>query len=411
MDLIKMGIKAKETARYAGGLGAGEKNKVLISCANALCASTDFILSENEKDLQRADPSRKAFYDRLLLTYDRIEGIAAGLRKLAALDDPVNEVLYTRVMQNGLEVGEKRVPLGVVGIIYEARPNVTADSFGLCFKSGNSCILRGGTDAYNSNIAIVNVLQETLHKLGHPREIVQYITDPKRETARELMKLNKYVDVLIPRGGPGLIQSTVENSTVPVIETGVGNCHIFADESADIKMAVDIIVNAKTQRPSVCNACETLLVHKDTASILLPKVCNALTDLNVEIRGDTGVCELIRNAKPAVEEDWHEEFLDLILAVKIVENIDEAIAHIAKYSSGHTEAIITESYKNSRRFIREVDSAAVMVNASTRFTDGEEFGLGAEIGISTQKLHARGPMGLKALTTSKFIVFGQGQIR
>jgi glutamate-5-semialdehyde dehydrogenase len=301
--------------------------------------------------------------------------------------------------------------MGVVGMIYEARPNVTVDSFGLCFKAGNSSILRGGSEALHSNMALVEVLQSTLEKAGHPRNVVQLISDPSRELARQFMGLNQYVDVLIPRGGAGLIKSTVENSTIPVIETGVGNCHIFVDASAGLERAVDIIINAKTQRPSVCNACEKLLIHRKIEDTFVPVICKALAESGVEIRGDEAVRGLFPAAKPAAEEDWYTEYLDLIIGVKVVEGFDEAVSHISRYSSGHTEAILTESYANAQRFAAEVDSAAVFVNASTRFTDGEEFGLGAEIGISTQKLHARGPMGLKALTTTKFVAFGNGQIR
>lgn len=403
MDLIKIGQEAKKMARYISRLTSGEKDSALFSCADALEANCAGILEANQEDMAKADPARRAFNDRLMLNAQRVSGIAEGLRKVARLDDPVGEVLYMKTLPNGLQVGERRVPMGVVGMIYEARPNVTVDSFGLCFKAGNSCILRGGSEALHSHIAIVKVLQDTLESLGHPRGIVQFITDPSRELARQFMKLNQYVDVLIPRGGAGLIQSTVENSTIPVIETGIGNCHIFVDESADLDNAVDIIINAKTQRPSVCNACEKLLIHAGIADTFLPKICGVLEENGVEVRGDGGT--------PATEEDWYTEFLDMIIGIKVVKDIGAAIEHIGKYSSGHTEAILTESYANATRFTAEVDSAAVFVNASTRFTDGEEFGLGAEIGISTQKLHARGPMGLKALTTTKFVAFGSGQIR
>ena len=401
--LKQIGKEAKIQAKYVSRLGSAEKNTVLLACANALEANVDYILKENLKDLQNIDPARKAFSDRLMLDSKRVSAMAEGLRKVSRLDDPSQEVLYMKTLANGLQVGEQRVPIGVVGMIYEARPNVTADCFGLCFKSGNSCILRGGSEAFNSNLALVAVLQNKLQELGHPKTLLQYISDPSREVAKQFMGLREYVDVLIPRGGAGLIQSVVENSTIPVIETGVGNCHIFVDESANLEKAIDIVINAKTQRPSVCNACEKLLVHKNIAESFLPRICKTLTDYKVEIRGDGGI--------PATEEDWHTEYLDLTIAIKVVDGLNEAISHISEYSSGHTEAILTESYQNARRFVAEVDSAAVFVNASTRFTDGEEFGLGAEIGISTQKLHARGPMGLKALTTTKFVVFGSGQIR
>ena len=410
-DLKKIGKEAKAMARYVGRLTTGEKNIVLSACADALEANGSYIIEANQKDMANADPSRGAFNDRLMLNPQRVSGIAEGLRKVARLDDPVNEVLYMKTLPNDLQVGERRVPIGVVGMIYEARPNVTVDCFGLCFKSGNASILRGGSEALHSNMALVEVLQNTLDSLGHPRHVVQLITDPSREMARQFMGLNQYVDVLIPRGGAGLIKTTVENSTIPVIETGTGNCHIFVDESADLDKAIDIIINAKTQRPSVCNACEKLLVHKAIADIFLPRICKALDDSGVEIRGDERVCKAFSKAKPACEADWDTEFLDLIIGIKVVDSFDNAIAHISEYSSGHTEAILTESYTNAQRFVAEIDSAAVFVNASTRFTDGEEFGLGAEIGISTQKLHARGPMGLKSLTTTKFVAFGSGQIR
>ena len=427
MNLEKTGQTAKEMSRYTKRFSTAKKDKILLACADALEADCDYILEANKKDMDLADPARAAFFDRLMLNPDRVKQMAEGLRKVAGLEDPAGEVLYMKNLPNGLQIGERRVPIGVIGMIYEARPNVTVDSFGLCFKAGNSCILRGGSEALNSNGALVQVLRRTIERLGYPKDIVQFIDDPSREIARQFMGLNQYVDVLIPRGGAGLIKSTVENSTVPVIETGVGNCHIFVDDSADLDQAQAIIINAKTQRPSVCNACEKLLIHKRIANDFLPRICNALTKCGVEIRGDGQVCDIINTGgcagsgagaqlktaycKDATEEDWYTEFLDLIIAIKIVEDADHAMDHIGKYSSGHTEAILTKSYENAMRFTSEVDSAAVFVNASTRFTDGEEFGLGAEIGISTQKLHARGPMGLKALTTTKFIIFGNGQTR
>jgi len=410
-DLKKIGKDAKTMAKYVGRLSVKEKNTALLACADAIEAKIDYILAENKKDMDRMDPARAAFNDRLILTPQRVAAMAEGLRKVARLDDPVNEVLYMKTMHNGLQVGERRVPLGVIGMIYEARPNVTVDTFGLCFKAGNSSILRGGSEALYSNIALISVLQDALAAAGHPREVVQLITDTSREVAKQLMVMREYVDVLIPRGGAQLIKSTVENSTVPVIETGVGNCHIFVDESADLDNAIKIILNAKTQRTSVCNACEKLLVHQALADEFLPVVCNALISKGVEIRGDDKVCQAFPGALQATEEDWYEEYLDTIIGVKVVEDCHAAIAHINKYSSNHSDAILTESYANANRFVADVDSAVVYVNASTRFTDGEEFGLGAEIGISNQKLHARGPMGLKALTTTKFVVFGSGQAR
>ena len=410
-DLEKLGRTAKEMSQYMARLATVKKNEALLACADALVAQTEFILVQNAQDMAAANPSRTAFNDRLRLDATRIKGMADGLRKVARLDDPINEVLYMKTLPNGLQIGERRTPLGVVGMIYEARPNVTVDAMGLCFKSGNACILRGGSEALASNIALVKVLQEALASAGHPPQAVQLITDTSREVARDFMQLNAYIDVLIPRGGAGLIKTVMEHSRIPVIETGVGNCHIFVDASADTQKAIDIIINAKTQRPGVCNACEKLLIHASIADVFLPQICNVLAQAGVEIRGDAATCKRFTKAIPATDADWYEEYLSLIIAIKVVADIDEAIAHISQYSSAHSDAILTASYTDARRFVAEVDSAAVYVNASTRFTDGEEFGLGAEMGISTQKLHARGPMGLKALTSTKFIIFGDGQIR
>jgi len=411
LSLEKIGANAKKMATYVRELSVRAKNSALLRCADSLEINTEIILAANAKDMAAADPARGAFNDRLLLTAERISAMAEGIRKVVRQDDPTGEMLYMKTLPNGLRVGEKRVPIGVVGMIYEARPNVTTDAFALCFKTGNACVLRGSREAIHSNTQLVKILQDALAAMEHPPEIVQLIEDTSRETAREFMRLNKYIDVLIPRGGAGLISSTIENSTIPTIETGVGNCHIFVDKSADLERAVPLILNAKTQRPSVCNACEKLLVHKEVAATFLPKICTALAEKGVEIRGCAEVCAAFPGAKSATEEDWHTEFLDLIIGVKVVENLDDAIAHIGEYSSGHTDAILTENYTAANEFTERVDSAAVYVNASTRFTDGEEFGLGAEVGISTQKLHARGPMGLTALTTTKFIVLGSGQIR
>ena len=349
--------------------------------------------------------------DRLLLTESRIEGMAEGLRQVAALDDPVGEVTGMKKRPNGLLIGQKRVPLGVIGIIYEARPNVTADAFALCFKTGNVVILKGGSDALHSNEAIVNCIRETLNEQGVTEDAIQLISDTSRETAAEFMKMNQYVDVLIPRGGRGLIKAVVEQSTIPVIETGTGNCHIYVDETADLEMAADIIMNAKTQRVGVCNACESVLVHKDVKDALLPVLAKRLQEKHVEIRADEAAYALIPGVVHATEEDWGKEYLDYILSIKIVSSVEEAIAHINKYNTKHSEAIITNNYEHAQKFLDEVDAAAVYVNASTRFTDGFEFGFGAEIGISTQKLHARGPMGLLALTTTKYIIYGNGQVR
>ncbi|MCL2577607.1 MAG: glutamate-5-semialdehyde dehydrogenase [Defluviitaleaceae bacterium] len=410
-DLEKIGKEAKKMASYVRRLASSEKNNILFACAESLEENIAQIIYANDKDMANADPSRGAFNDRLKLNEQRVKAMAEGMRKVARQDDPTGETLYMKSLPNGLKVGEKRVPIGVVGMIYEARPNVTTDSFSLCFKAGNACVLRGSREAINSNIVLVKILQDTLESLEHPREIVQLIEDTSRETAREFMRLNKYIDVLIPRGSAGLIQSAVENSTIPIIETGVGNCHIFVDDSADLSNAVPLIINAKTQRPSVCNSCEKLLIHINIAERFLPIICRSLSDAGVEIRGDETVCGTFEKIIPATEDDWYTEYLDLIIAIKIVDNLEAAIEHINEYSSGHTDAILTESYTNANDFVEQVDSAAVFVNASTRFTDGEEFGLGAEVGISTQKLHARGPMGLTALTTTKFFVLGSGQIR
>ena len=349
--------------------------------------------------------------DRLALTEDRVRAMADGLMQVAALPDPIGEVISMKTRPNGLVIGQKRVPLGVVGIIYEARPNVTADAFGLCFKAGNPVILKGGSDALSSNQAIVRRLQAGLLSAGLPAQAVQLIESTDRETTRAFMRMNGYVDVLIPRGGAGLIRTVVENSTVPVIETGTGNCHIFVDETADFSMALDIIFNAKTQRIGVCNACESLVVHRAIAGDFLPLLKARLDEKQVEIRADEEACRLVPGLVPAAEEDWGTEYLDYIVSLKLVDSIDEAIAHINRYNTGHSEAIITSDYANAQKFLNEIDAAAVYVNASTRFTDGNEFGFGAEIGISTQKLHARGPMGLKELTSTKYIIYGNGQIR
>ncbi len=412
MSLTQIGENAKQACHKTRKLTMTEKNDLLKKMAYALVENKENLITENKKDLDAAEKNgmSKSLVDRLMLNEKRILDMADGLLKVAKLDDPVGQVLSMKKMENGLTIGQKRVPLGVIGIIYEARPNVTSDAAGLCFKAGNVVILRGGKEAIHSNTCIVTIFKETLAPYGLEHTI-QLIEDTSRETAREMMRMNQYIDVLIPRGGAGLIQSVIENSTVPVIETGVGNCHIFVDESANLENATEIIINAKTQRPSVCNACETFLVHEAIAAKYLPSICRRLQEKEVEIRGDEKSNQIIKNIKLATEEDWATEFGDYIIALKIVKDIDEAIAHITKYSTQHSEAIITENYTNSQRFLDEIDAAAVYVNASTRFTDGMEFGLGAEIGISTQKLHARGPMGLKELTTTKYIIYGTGQIR
>ena len=413
MNLTEIGAKAKEVSRLLGKLGQNEKNAGLLAAADALMACQEQILAANGEDVvaARKKGMNPGLVDRLRLTPARVKSMAAGLRDVAALEDPVGEVESMKRRPNGLLIGKKRVPLGVIGIIYEARPNVTADAFGLCFKSGNAVILRGGSDAIRSNGAIVAAIQEGLRKSGLPEEAVQLISDTSRESARELMRLSGYLDVLIPRGSAGLIRTVVENSTVPVIETGTGNCHVYVDDSADFSMALDIIYNAKTQRIGVCNACESVVVHRSIAAEFLPLLKKRLDEKQVEIRGDEESCRLAEGLVPATEEDWGTEYLDYILSVKLVDSLDEAIAHINRYSTGHSEAIITQNYANAKQFLDEIDSAAVYVNASTRFTDGAEFGFGAEIGISTQKLHARGPMGLKELTTVKYIICGDGQVR
>ncbi len=390
-----------------------EKNRGLLAAAQALLDGQKEILAANQEDMEKAKAQgmSQGLLDRLQLTPKRIEGMAGGLRQVAALDDPVGEVLSMKQRPNGLMIGQKRVPLGVIGIIYEARPNVTADAFGLCFKTGNAVILKGGSDALSSNQAVVACLKRGLSAAGLPEDAVQLITSTDRETTQALMKMNQYVDVLIPRGGAGLIKAVVENSTIPVIETGTGNCHIYVDETADFSMALDIIFNAKTQRIGVCNACESLVVHQSIAGEFLPLLKKRLEEKQVEIRGDERACQIEPEFTKAQEDDWGREYLDYILSCKIVDSLDEAIEHINRYNTKHSEAIITKDYANAQRFLAEIDAAAVYVNASTRFTDGEEFGFGAEIGISTQKLHARGPMGLKELTTTKYIIYGNGQVR
>ncbi|HIV13738.1 MAG TPA: glutamate-5-semialdehyde dehydrogenase [Candidatus Pullilachnospira stercoravium] len=412
-QLERLGIRAREAETSLRLLTTEKKNQVLHQAADDLQKNARQILAENEKDMEngRKNGMSAGLLDRLALTEERIRQIALGLRQIAALDDPVGEVIGMKKRPNGLLIGQKRVPLGVVGIIYEARPNVTADAFGLCFKTGNAVILKGGSDAIHSNTAIVDSLRQSLKDCQVNPDALLLITDTSRETTRAFMKLNRYVDVLIPRGGAGLIRSVVENSTIPVIETGTGNCHVYVDETADLSMAADIILNAKTQRVGVCNACESILVHEKVKEQLLPVLGKRLGDKQVEIRGDESVRSLIPEAVPATEEDWGQEYLDYIVSMKTVSSVDEAIAHINRYNTGHSETIVTDSYENAQKFLDLVDAACVYVNASTRFTDGFEFGFGAEIGISTQKLHARGPMGLLALTTTKYIIYGSGQIR
>ena len=408
-----LGKRAKAASRESARLGTDEKNRGLLAVADELVQQTAYLLEENEKDLLAAEEKgvKSSLIDRLRLTEQRVADMAEGLRQIAALEDPIGEVLEMKNRPNGLRIGKKRVPLGVVGIIYESRPNVTADAFGLCFKTGNAVILRGGSDAIHSNLAIVHVIKEALRKEKLCQDLILLVEDTSRETVNEMMKLHDYIDVLIPRGGAGLIASVVENSTVPVIETGTGNCHIFVDESADMKQAVDIIENAKTQRMGVCNACESLVIHEKIAKKVIPEIVERLQMHQVEIRGDERAQAISSEIIPATEADWGTEYLDAIISLKVVDSVEEAIAHINEYNTGHSEAIITKDYDHALQFQDEIDAAAVYVNASTRFTDGFEFGFGAEIGISTQKLHARGPMGLLALTTTKYIIFGNGQIR
>ncbi len=411
--LDEIGMYAMAAKPHMQLLGTTEKNKALEAVAAALNEKAEYLIAENEKDMQAGKKAgmHQGLLDRLLLTKERIAQMAEGLIQIAALEDPIGEVLSMKKRPNGLLIGQKRVPLGVVGIIYESRPNVTADAFGLCFKTGNVVVLKGGSDAMHSNIAIVKVIREALRACGVDEDAIQLIEDTDRAITTAFMKRKDFLDVLIPRGGAGLIRAVVENSTVPVIETGTGNCHIYVDESADLEMAVNIIFNAKTQRIGVCNACESLVVHEKAEKALMPMLKAKLDEKSVEIRGDEQVQESVSGIVPAVESDWGKEYLDYILSVKTVSSIDEAIAHINRYNTGHSEAIITKDYANAQKFLEEVDAAAVYVNASTRFTDGFEFGFGAEIGISTQKLHARGPMGLTALTTTKYIIYGNGQVR
>ena len=379
MTLNEIGRQAKEVSRLLGILGSREKNMGLEEAARSLLEGEEEILLANQEDCEKAKNSgmSQGLLDRLMLTPARVQAMADGLLQVAALEDPVGEVLSVKLRPNGLQIGQKRVPLGVIGMIYEARPNVTADAFGLCFKSGNAVILKGGSDAIRSNQAIVRCLREGLVHAGLPADAVQLVEDTNRDTTRELMRLNQYVDVLIPRGGAGLIRAVVENSTVPVIETGTGNCHIYVDESADFNMALDIIYNAKTQRIGVCNACESLVVHRAIAERFLPLLKRKLKDKQVEIRADEAACAIEPSFTPAAEEDWGTEYLDYVLSLKLVDSLDEAIAHINRYNTGHSEAIVTSDYFNAQRFLNEVDAAAVYVNASTRFTDGEEFGFGA----------------------------------
>ena len=407
-----MGKKAKEAARALARAGQ-EKTAALQAAARALLARQEELLAANRADVEAGEAAgmRDSLLDRLRLTEGRINGMAQALREVAEAPDPVGRVLSGEVRPNGLQIQKITVPLGVIGIIYEARPNVTSDAAGLCLKAGNAVILRGGKEAFRSNLAVAQVLRDALEESGLPADCVQLVEDTSRQSAQELMGLTGYLDVLIPRGGAGLIRAVKENSRVPVIETGVGNCHAYVDAAADLDMAADIVYNAKCSRPSVCNAIETLLVHEKIAGEALPRIKSRLDEKQVELRGCQKARTILPGIAAAAEEDWATEYNDYILAVKVVGSLEEALGHIARYSSGHSEVIVTEDYSAAQRFLEEVDSAAVYVNASTRFTDGGEFGLGAEIGISTQKLHARGPMGLEQLTSTKFLVRGKGQVR
>ncbi len=411
--VLEQAMLAKKASRKLASLSTDDKNNILLDMADALEQETDCILKANNMDMEeaRANGTNEGILDRLLLTAARIKDMADGLRSLAALPDPVGKIESMWKAAQDIRVGKMRVPLGVVAVIYEARPNVTADVAGICLKTGNAVILRGSRSAIHSNKAISEILAVTAVASGAPHGAIQLLKDSSREASNRLMRMNDYIDVLIPRGGAGLIKTVLENASVPVIETGTGNCHIYVDKDADLNMAAEIAINAKCQRPSVCNAAETLLVHENVALEFLPTFGHMLADKGVEVRGCPVTCQLIPAAKEASEEDYYTEFLDLILAIKVVESLDEAIDHINKYSTGHSEAIITDNYTSSWKFLNNVDSAAVYVNASTRFTDGFQYGFGAEIGISTQKIHARGPMGLEQMTTVKYIIQGNGQAR
>ncbi len=412
-ELTRKGRLAKTASYTLGILSSEEKNRALSAMADALRNHCEFLLEENAKDLSLARENGMAtgLIDRLTLTKERIDAMAEGIEQIVTLPDPVGETVLDTTRPNGLNIKQVRVPLGVIGIIYEARPNVTADAAGLCIKAGNAVILRGGKEAANSNRAIVKVMQDAGTSAGLPEGSINLVENTSRESATALMKLNEYLDVIIPRGGAGLIRAVVENATVPAIETGTGNCHIYVDKDADLSMAKEIVINAKTQRTSVCNAAEKLLIHQSIAPTVLPEILDALSQKQVEIIGDARACALYPKSTPATDADWGTEYLDLKIGVKIVDSLDDAISHINRYNSGHSEAIVTRNQAAADRFLKEIDAAAVYHNASTRFTDGFEFGFGAEIGISTQKIHARGPMGLTALTSTKYQILGNGQVR
>lgn len=411
--LIELGKRAKKAESVLMTASTEKKNSALFSIAQALKENAGAILEANAIDIENAKKAgmKSALIDRLSLDEKRVFSVASGVKEVALLDDPVGKILSGTVRPNGLVIEKVSVPLGVIAVIFEARPNVTADAAALCLKSGNSVILRGGKEAFHSNKAIADIMRAAVEKAGLPKDCIQLVEDTSRESANELMKMNGYVDVLIPRGGAGLIKACVQNSTVPVIETGTGNCHVYVDEFANLEMARDILYNAKVSRPSVCNACESVLVHKAVAEKFLPMAKAALDKANVIIHADKKTAKIIENTVPATEEDYQKEYLGYEISAKVVESLDEAIEHITEYGTGHSECIVTENYTNAQKFLSRVDCAAVYVNASTRFTDGNEFGFGAEIGISTQKLHARGPLGLPELVSFKYIIRGNGQIR
>ena len=416
MNLEELCKRAHDVRIKAGMLDTNVKNETLRKAADAILAHETDILAANASDVKNGQERNMpaGLIDRLTLNHDRLVGMADGLRQIAELDDPIGEVLSMKKRPNGLMIGKKRVPIGVIGIIFEARPNVTSDAFGLCFKSGNCAILKGGSDAIHSNIAIVSAMQEALREMHIPDGVLSLIEATDHETTGKFMKMKQYVDLLIPRGGRGLIQTVVNEATIPVIETGTGNCHVYVDDSADFDMAINIIKNAKTQRIGVCNACESIVVNRAIAKEFLPKLYAALKEYDVQMRGDDTAVACLGDQPlviPATEEDWGTEYLDYIMSVKVVDTIDEAIDHINRYNTSHSETIVTENYDHAQQFLNEIDSACVYVNASTRFSDGTEFGFGAESGISTQKLHARGPMGLEALTSYKYIIYGNGQTR
>ncbi len=413
MSVKQLGINARKTQTFLSLVTAEDKNRALSAVADALNERADEITEANLIDLEngRNNGLGEGLLDRLMLNGERIKGIADGVREVVGLDDPCGKTVYEYEKENGLRIKKITVPIGVIGIIYEARPNVTADAAALCLKSGNAVILRGGKEAINSNKAIAGIMRDAIEKAGFPRDVIQLVEDTSRASSNEMMTMNEYLDCLIPRGGKGLIKAVVENSTVPVIETGSGNCHIYVDESADIDMAAEIIFNAKTQRISVCNACESLVIHSGIIKDALPAIKARLDTKNTEIRGDERALAACPDIKKASDEDFYTEYLDYIISVKTVDSLDEAIEHINEHSTHHSEAIITKDMQNAERFMQCIDSSSVYVNASTRFTDGNEFGLGAEIGISTQKLHARGPMGLRELTSTKYLIYGNGQVR